>query len=122
MIAHVAGLAPLEACGFLAGVNGESTAVLPVSNVLASPLQYRMDPGEQLQAMISIEENGWEILGIFHSHPTGPAVPSTTDIKEAFYPDSVYLILAPEGERWVCQAYSIDEMGVSAVKIELVAQ
>jgi proteasome lid subunit RPN8/RPN11 len=33
-------------------------------------------------------------LGIFHSHPAGPPIPSATDIAQALYPDSVYVIIA----------------------------
>ena len=33
-------------------------------------------------------------LAIYHSHPAGPPIPSQTDIAEAFYPDSVYIIIS----------------------------
>ena len=122
MIAHVSAEAPLEACGILAGIGDRSTAVIPVTNILASPVRYRIDPTEQLEAMVDIEENGWQILGLFHSHTKGQAYPSRTDISEAFYPNSVYLILAPEENEWICRAFTIDENGVSEVKIEVASQ
>ena len=36
---------------------------------------------------------GDEILGFYHSHPHGAAVPSATDVAEAAYPGSVYAII-----------------------------
>lgn len=120
MLSQVKREAPLEACGILAGLNDHSVEVIPVTNILASPVAYRMDPKEQLQAMLLIEENGWDMLGIYHSHPAGPASPSASDISKAHYPDSVYLILSPGDSEWICRGFTIDEMGVNEVQIELV--
>lgn len=122
MIDHVQQQAPLEACGILAGKDGMSTHVIPVTNMLGSPVAYRMEPKEQLQAMLLLEDNGWDLLGIFHSHPQGPASPSDTDIHQASYPDSVYLILFPTDKEWICRGFSIDENGVNEVQIEVVSQ
>ena len=44
--------------------------------------------------MIEIEENGWSLGAIYHSHTRSPAYPSQTDVNLAFYPDSLYLIVS----------------------------
>ncbi len=93
MIAYVDSHAPLEACGLLAGHDSIVESVLEVTNQAQSPLRYVMDPVEQLNAFEWIDSAGLELLGIFHSHPTGPETVSPTDIAEAAYA-VVYVILA----------------------------
>ena len=80
---HVASQAPIEACGMLAGKQDQVEAVLEVRNAEQSPVRFRMDPLEQLNAFEWIEGNGLDLLGIFHSHPSGPETISPTDIAEA---------------------------------------
>ena len=40
-----------------------------------------------------MDDHGWDLGGIYHSHTRTRAYPSATDVKLAFYPDSVYLIV-----------------------------
>lgn len=94
---HLTRALPEEACGLLAGRGGVVRAVYPVENRLHSPVAYEMDPAQQIETMVAIEDAGWEITGIFHSHPAGPPTPSPTDVAQAYYPESLYLICAPDG-------------------------
>lgn len=93
MIAHVDSCAPLESCGLLAGLNSKVETVLEVTNQAQSAVRFVMDPIEQLNAFEWIESNGQELIGIFHSHPTGPETVSPTDIAQAAY-EAVQVILA----------------------------
>ena len=94
LIAHATALLPEEACGLLAGCDGRATRFYPVENVRHSPVEYEMEPRALVQSMLSIEAQGLELLAIYHSHPTGPAFPSTTDLAQAYYPDQAYVILS----------------------------
>lgn len=97
---------PEEACGLLAGQAGTVEQVYPVDNVLRSPTAYRMDPAGQLRSMLTIEQSGLELVGIYHSHPHGPTTPSATDLKQATYPEVLYLICSPSpGEGWQARAF-----------------
>ena len=111
MRAAVSARVPEEACGLLAGrIEAEvysALAVFPITNVLHSPVRYRMDPTEQLAAFDEIDARGWELVAIYHSHPTGPEGPSATDIGEAYYPEVVYLIWSLNGNEWQCRGYTI---------------
>lgn len=98
---------PEEACGLLAGTAGLVQRIYPITNALHSPLRYRMDSKQQLNAFLDIEKNGWELLGIYHSHPQGPDQPSATDIAEAHYPESIYVIVSPWLDDWQCRAFTI---------------
>ena len=94
MIAHVAGRWPEEACGLVAGRDGRAVRLYPVENIHHSPVAYEMDPVQQVRAMIAMEDDGLEMLAIFHSHPDGPARPSPTDVANAYYPDAAQIIIS----------------------------
>ena len=112
-------LAPEEVCGLLAGKGADVLAVYPVTNALHHPLRFRMEPAEQLKAFLEIEQNELEMLAIYHSHPEGPAYPSTTDIQEAYYPESIYLILFRVADGWQCKGFTIRQGEIREVKIHV---
>ena len=94
MLAHVQAEYPLEACGILAGRAGRVMHLYAIENSLRSPTAYRMDPQQQLMAMLDIEEQAWEMAAIYHSHPRGPETPSPTDVAQAYYPDAIQVIIS----------------------------
>lgn len=106
MIAHVEANLPLEACGLLAGRDSTVETVIEVTNQAQSPIRYVMDPIEQLNAFEWIESQGLDLVGIFHSHPTGPETVSPTDIAQAAY-EVVYVILARAGDAWNARGFWI---------------
>jgi proteasome lid subunit RPN8/RPN11 len=94
LIDHAEQGLPYEACGLLAGSDGRVERFYPMSNADRSATTYRLDPREQLEVFNEIEDKGWELLGIFHSHTHTEAYPSETDRRQAFYPESHYLVLS----------------------------
>ena len=94
MIDHARREAPDECCGILAGKDDKVLRVYPARNALKSPVRYTLDPKELYQLLQEIEKQGWELLGIYHSHTHTPAYPSATDIELAFWPDALYLIIS----------------------------
>lgn len=112
---------PEEACGLLAGwVSREAATVecvIPMRNVLQSANRYRLDPAEQLEAFAWIEAQGLELVGIYHSHPEGPATPSETDISEAGYPQAVYWIWSKQTGEWRYASFVIQKETVLPVTI-----
>lgn len=107
MIEYVDRHMPLEACGLLAGKDSRVEEVIEVKNQIQSPVRYVMDPIEQLNAFEWIDSNGLELLGIFHSHPSGPETVSPTDIAEAAYA-VVYVILARVEGMWRARGFRIE--------------
>jgi proteasome lid subunit RPN8/RPN11 len=92
MLAHALAEAPLEACGIVVGRDGRPLRFVPTANAAASPVRYEIAPRDLLRVTLAVEAAGESIWGIFHSHPTSAAYPSATDIRLAFYPESLYLI------------------------------
>lgn len=91
---------PLEGCGIMAGNDGVVKSLYPVDNQLKSSYAYKMEPNQQLKAMLDLEERGWEMLAIYHSHPMGPDGPSSTDVAQATYPDAAHVIVSFRDRRY----------------------
>jgi [CysO sulfur-carrier protein]-S-L-cysteine hydrolase len=99
MVAHAREDLPNECCGMVGGAAGEASVVIPVVNSAASPLRFEMDPQGQYNALKAIEDEGKEMLAIYHSHTKSAAYPSQTDVNQAVnWPDAIYLIVSLEDE------------------------
>jgi proteasome lid subunit RPN8/RPN11 len=105
MEADVNAKCPEEACGLVIGTGNDSKLVVPVTNILHSPVKFRMDPQEELNAFYLAEQNGWDILAIYHSHPQGKGEPSPTDMAELSFPGTIYLIWYYEFNDWRCRGF-----------------
>jgi proteasome lid subunit RPN8/RPN11 len=107
MLEHIQRVLPEEACGLVGGKEDISEVVCPVVNELKSPVRFRMNAYEQVQALLRFEESGLDLLAIYHSHPAGPAHPSQTDMDEFAYPGVLYLIWHLQEGEWRCHAFSL---------------
>ena len=87
---------PHECCGLLLGKNGKITHTIPMKNSKPSPDSYIMDPLQQIDVFTKMEKRGERLIGIYHSHPKGPATPSNADLKMAFHQDAIYVIITLE--------------------------
>jgi len=106
---------PNEACGLIAGTDGSAAKVFAMRNMDGSPISYRLDPKEQLHVTKEIEDTGWELWGIYHTHTHTEAYPSETDRDRArwvqpFYPDVYYLLVSlSDRNNPVVRAFRITE-------------
>ena len=110
---------PLEACGLLAGKNNQVEKVLFVRNQAQSPIRFVMDPYEQLKAFDRIDENGLNLLGIFHSHPSGPETASPTDIAEAAY-DVIHIICSRKNDQWKLRGFWIENRKATEAALQII--
>jgi proteasome lid subunit RPN8/RPN11 len=111
---------PNEACGLLAGRDGVPSKFLALSNLDASPVSYRLDAREQLQAFERIEDEGLELVGIVHTHTHSEAYPSETDVNLAFYPDAAYLIMSlTDRERPELRAFRIVDEAITQEELRI---
>jgi proteasome lid subunit RPN8/RPN11 len=84
---------PNECCGVIAGRDGSPVRVIPMKNVDASPVTYRLDAGEQFRVFNEIEDEGLDLWAFYHSHTHSEAYPSETDVRLAFFPEARYLLV-----------------------------
>lgn len=99
IVAHARAAIPNEACGLIIGDRpasdgGSPLRWVPASNKAASPFRYEIDPDELLRLTIETDETEQVFWAIVHSHTHSPAVPSPTDLRLAFYPDALYVLVS----------------------------
>jgi proteasome lid subunit RPN8/RPN11 len=126
IVAHCFDGLPNEACGVLAGpVEGASepvgpvTEVYPCENADASARSYTVDSRQLLQAMRDAETRGEELVGVWHSHTHTDAYPSDTDVRQAFEPTWIYVIVSLKQPEPVLRAYRIREGKIIEVDVEV---
>jgi len=93
VVEHATTAYPEEGCGLLVGHNS-GQRFIPMKNITASVSDYEMDPAELIHVLRELRNSGEQLIAIYHSHPQGPATPSTKDISRAFYPEAAHLIVS----------------------------
>jgi [CysO sulfur-carrier protein]-S-L-cysteine hydrolase len=120
LVAHAREDAPNECCGMVATHDGEAVKVFRARNVHASPLRYEVHPKDQLRAMLEIDDEGWELGAIYHSHTRSDPVPSQTDVNLASnWPDPLYVIVGIAGEDPDVRAWAIRDGDVAPARLEI---
>lgn len=88
-----------ECCGLLLGEGGLTDGAIvearPAANVAADPERhFEIDPAALFAAHRAARDGGLQVLGYYHSHPTGHPVPSATDCEHASGDARVWAIIA----------------------------
>jgi proteasome lid subunit RPN8/RPN11 len=114
--------APLEACGILAGADGQVEKFYKMTNADQSGVHFTMTPQEQFKVVKDIRAAGRQMLAIYHSHPETPARPSTEDIRLALTPNTIYVILSLQNTEHVIKGFLIEDENVTEVPVEIEAE
>ena len=94
LLEEAAHQAPDEACGLLLGHGGIDEARL-CANVHATPAShFAIDPQALIDAHRAARCGGLQVLGYYHSHPSGRAEPSATDKAMAAGDGRIWAIVA----------------------------
>lgn len=102
--------APNECCGLLVADGTAIVDAVEVRNEAASPTRYRVAPAEHFALIKRLRGTTRRIVGAYHSHPRSPAIPSTTDVAEAWETGFLYLIVSLEDEaRPDVRAYQLED-------------
>lgn len=100
MADHALSEAPREACGILAGSRDQIRRTQPLRNAAEKPdAHFRFDPNEQLKALKVIDAAGLEWIGVYHSHPNAPPIPSAADIEASVDSGLLHLIVSLESSK-----------------------
>jgi proteasome lid subunit RPN8/RPN11 len=120
MVAQAGELAPIEACGILAGRNSIVEKYYKMTNVDNSRTHFMMGPKEQFATVKDIRSAGLEMLAIYHSHPETPARPSAEDIKLALTPNVIYVIVSLQNTNGsAIKGFHISGTNVTEVPIKI---
>jgi proteasome lid subunit RPN8/RPN11 len=94
MNSHLEKAYPEEGAGFLVGEKGEVKEILALSNSRedgARHNRFLFTPEDYLQAEMQAEKLGLDLIGVYHSHPDCPNIPSEYD-REWAQPFFSYII------------------------------
>ncbi|MBW6518220.1 MAG: M67 family metallopeptidase [ANME-2 cluster archaeon] len=93
--------APHEACGILIGRKEQSSIiveiVVPIKNSRPSDRSFELDPREHYDAWNRAEEEGMEIVGVYHTHPHSKASPSAWDRESMENYQTLWVIVGIDG-------------------------
>lgn len=117
MIAHARNTAPAECCGLLVGNGRRIDEAVSTRNADTRPTRFLVDPQDHLRLIRTVRGTGREIVGAYHSHPHSAAVPSPTDIAQAWWPELVHVIVSlaeaePEVRAWLIEAGAVREVPI----------
>lgn len=108
---------PEESCGLLVG-RREDDVIKVLSaresqNVAANPcLHFEVDPRLRLRLQRELRGQFLEVVGVFHSHPSGDPSPSKVDRMAIWEPDLLWIITAVDrGAISVSKVYAVDDSG-----------
>ena len=109
--------APIEACGYLAGINNKVAKFYPMHNMDQSNEHFTLDPKEQFDVIKKVRTEELEILAVYHTHPESHAIPSDEDIRLAYDPDIVYLIVSLLEDKNNIKAFKIIKGQITEQKL-----
>ncbi len=121
LITHAQQEKPYEACGYLAGAEELVSASYVLANIDKSSEHFSFDPQEQFKSLKDARAKGLEILAVYHSHLDSPAWPSEEDIRLAYDPAILYLIVSLAEGKEDIKAFRIKDKKVVPVNLEVVS-
>jgi proteasome lid subunit RPN8/RPN11 len=114
MVATCIRALPNEGCGLLLGTTaGVVTDVIESPNVADSAKIYEVDSRVLLKAYRRADDEGLEVLGVFHSHTHSEAYPSPTDMDQAPDPEWHYVLVSLRDPVAVVRSFRIVNATVS---------
>jgi proteasome lid subunit RPN8/RPN11 len=133
MIAHAETVYPEECCGLLLGVQAVEpddrtvNEVQPLTNDWTEDVnpfadrdrptqtskrnRYWVDPKALMEAQRYGRDRGWIILGVYHSHPDHPAVPSERDRQLAWSEYSYPILSIVDGKLAALHSWRLSDKG-----------
>ncbi|MEJ7561116.1 MAG: M67 family metallopeptidase [Ilumatobacteraceae bacterium] len=116
---------PLEGCGLLVGTPGPATTAVVerfvrCRNTAESARVYTVDPLDHLHAERAAEDDGFDIIGVVHSHTHSEPYPSATDVAQAPDPSWHYVIVGLKREAPEFRDYRIVDGDVTELPITVV--
>ena len=121
MIEHARREAPVECCGILGGKDENVQKSFEIKNVESSPVQFLMDPQEQLNALEEMGKELMEMVAIYHSHLHTIPFPSEMDVQRTFDPEMPSIIISlKEKDEPMVKAFRIGKEAIYLEEIELI--
>jgi [CysO sulfur-carrier protein]-S-L-cysteine hydrolase len=120
IVEHARRDAPNECCGMVATSDGAAVSVHEAENTAASPFRFEVDGLELHRTLTGMEDAGYELGAIYHSHTRSEPYPSQTDVNfAANWPGVEWIIVGlANGDAPVVRSYLIDDGVITEVPVE----
>src|SRR5262249_37369162 len=106
---HARAELPNECVGLLAGVIENGIGLVrqryELINLAASPREFLSQPENMFAAHRDMHRRGFDILPIYHSHPSSDPVPSRTDLERNYSRNVVNFIISLKHDPPVVRAW-----------------
>jgi proteasome lid subunit RPN8/RPN11 len=110
---HAESTYPFECCGIILGISKAAVEVISTEN--AFPVEseknrrYAIAPEMMLKTQREARDKSLNIIGIYHSHPDYPAIPSECDRELAWQLYSYIIVSVVKGKASDSQSWTLDE-------------
>jgi len=94
IVAHAVEDLPNECCGLLIGTVDMVEDASRARNVKRSRTKFQVEPADHFAAIRRARAAGFEIIGAYHSHPSGPSGPSDIDRLRLTDPSMFHVIVS----------------------------
>ena len=94
IVAHAVEDLPNECCGLLIGTAEMVEDASRARNTKRSRTKFQVEPADHFAAVRRARAAGFEIVGAYHSHPSGPSGPSETDRARLTDPTMFHVIIS----------------------------
>jgi proteasome lid subunit RPN8/RPN11 len=114
---HAASTYPEECCGimlgYLANESKSVVEVIPTENAWSGEdskrRRYAIAPEIMLKVQKQARDRSLSIIGIYHSHPDNPAIPSESDRIQAWQEYSYIIVCVPNGKALELKSWHLDD-------------
>ena len=94
IVAHAVEELPNECCGLLIGSSDIVEDATRARNLKRSRTKFQVEPADHFAAIRKARAAGLEVVGAYHSHPSGPSGPSDTDRARLSDPSMFHIIVS----------------------------
>lgn len=94
IVAHAVEELPNECCGLLIGSADIVEDAARARNLKRSRTKFQVEPADHFAAIRKARAAGLEVIGAYHSHPSGPSGPSDTDRARLTDPSMFHIIVS----------------------------
>ena len=109
LMKHAREAHPRECCGLLVGHGRDVNYAVAMPNLDRHPARFRVSDAAHidLRRVLRSFLPPLQIVGVYHSHPAGPARLSETDLREAHYPAWIHLVIGLSPRRAEIRAFVV---------------